>query len=83
MKYVSLPGTGCYVLDTVQSRYGPPRGPASIPHYATVLYPGFMVFRIISNTIPGLVPTKLRSRDMDDGNWYIDPASSVGMTPSC
>ena len=42
-----------------------------------------MVFRRNSNTAPGLMPTRLGSRDKDDGTWYMDIASSAGMTPSC
>ena len=45
--------------------------------------PDFMVFRRNSNTAPGLMPTRLGSRYMDDGTWYMDIALSVGITPSC
>ena len=73
----------CFPPGGIQIRYGPPWGAAWIPRYATVLFPVFIVFRKTSNTTPGLAPTRLNSRDMYNGTWYIDPASSVGMIPSC
>ena len=40
MKYLSLLGAYWHVLYTVQCRYGAPQGPASVPQYASVLFPG-------------------------------------------
>ena len=54
-----------------------------IQFHATLnVMPGFIVFMISSNTTPGLNPTRIGSRDMDYGTWYIDLASLVDMIPS-
>ena len=52
--------------------------------YATLNFmPGFIVFRRSNNTTLGMTPTRLGSRDMGDGNCYMDLFLLVVMTPSC
>ena len=82
MKYASLLEADCCVLDTFKADM------VALGHHiqfhakANVM-PGFIVFGRISNTTPGLKPTRLGSRDKDSGTWYMDLVSLVGMTPSC
>ena len=82
MKYAPLLEADCRVLDTVKSDMVS-LGCQIQFHDTPNVIPGFIVFRRSSNTTPGLTPTRLGSRDMDDGTWYMDIASPVGMTPSC
>ena len=81
MKYASLPEADCHVLDTVKVGMAA-LGSQFQLHATPSVMLGFIVFRRSSNTTPGLAPTSLGSRDMDDGTWYIDPDLSVGMTSS-
>ena len=81
MKYASIPEADCRVLDTVRANMVPLGGQLQ-SHATPNVMPCFIVFRRSSNTIHGLVQMRLGIRYMDDGSWYIDLASSVGMTPS-
>ena len=82
MKYASLPEDDCRVLDTVRSdmvSLGVQLQLHATPNFML----GFIVFRRSYSTTPGLAPTRLGGIYMDNGTFYIDPASLVGMTPSC
>ena len=80
MKYVSLLETACRVLDTVKSDMVA-LGSQLQFHATPSVMPGFIVFRISSNTTPGLTPTRLGSIYMEDGNWYMYLVSLVGIPP--
>ena len=82
MKYASLPEADFHVLDTVKA--GMVTLGIQLQFHATPNFmPVFIVYRRSPNTTPGRTPTRLGSRDMGDGTWYIYLASSVGMTPYC
>ena len=82
MKYASLPEADCCVLDTAKADMAA-LGYQLQFHATPSVIPGFIVFRRSPNTTPGLMPTRLGSRDMGDGTWYIYPALPVGITTSC
>ena len=82
MKYASLLEADCRKLDTVKADMVALERQLQF-HATPNVMTGFIVFRRSSNTTPVLTPTRLGSRDMDDGTWYMDLVSSVGMTPFC
>ena len=82
MKYASLPEADFHVLDTVKA--GMVTLGLQLQFHATPNFmPGFIVFRRSNNTTLGMTPTRLGSRDMGDGNCYMDLFLLVVMTPSC
>ena len=82
MKYASLLEADCCVLDTLKSDMVTLARQIQL-HATPNVMPDFIVFRRSSNTTFGLTPTRLGSRDMEDGTWYMDLAFSGDMKPSC
>ena len=82
MKYASLLEADCRVLDTVKANMVTFWSQLQF-HATSNDITGFILLGRSSNIAPGLMPTRLGSRDMVDGTWYMDIASSAGMTPSC
>ena len=82
MKYASLLEADCRKLDTVKADMVALERQFQL-HATPNVMTGFIVFRRSSSTTPGLAPTRLGGIYMDNSTFYIDPASSVGMTPSC
>ena len=81
MKYAPLPEADCRVIYTVKTN-AVALGRRIQFHTTPNVMPCFIVFRRSSNNTPGLTPTSLGSRDMNDGTWYLYLVSLVGMTLS-
>ena len=81
MKYYSLSEADCRVLDTIRADIVA-LGSQLQFHATPNVMPGFIVFRRSPNTTPEMTPTRLGSRYMGDGTWYMYLVSLVGMTTS-